>query len=121
MENGELRKIMMIPGEYMLRSEPIQANAGRDTVDIEVANHGDRPIQIGSHFHFFEVNKALRFPRQLAFGKRLNLPAGSAAAGAGPGLWPCRCRVDTTGSEAMSLPIARRIYAQMYGPTVGDR
>ena len=68
----------MIPGEYFLRSEPIQANAGRDTVDIEVANHGDRPIQIGSHFHFFEVNKALRFPRQLAFGKRLNIPAGTA-------------------------------------------
>lgn len=68
----------MIPGEYILRSEPIEANAGRDTVEIDVANHGDRPIQIGSHFHFFEVNKALRFPRQLAFGKRLNIPAGTA-------------------------------------------
>jgi urease beta subunit len=68
----------MIPGEYILRSEPIQANAERDTVDIEVANHGDRPIQVGSHFHFFEVNKALVFPRQLAFGKRLNIPAGTA-------------------------------------------
>jgi urease beta subunit len=69
---------MMIPGEYLLRSEPIQANAGRDTVDIDVANHGDRPIQVGSHFHFFEVNKALVFPRRLAFGKRLNIPAGTA-------------------------------------------
>jgi urease subunit beta len=68
----------MIPGEYMLRSEPIQANVGRDTIDIEVANHGDRPIQVGSHFHFFEVNKALMFPRRLAFGKRLNIPAGTA-------------------------------------------
>jgi urease beta subunit len=68
----------MIPGEYLLRSEPIQANAGRDTVDIDVANHGDRPIQVGSHFHFFEVNKALVFPRRLAFGKRLNIPAGTA-------------------------------------------
>ena len=68
----------MIPGEYLLRSEPIQANVGRDTVDIEVANHGDRPIQVGSHFHFFEVNKALMFPRRLAFGKRLNIPAGTA-------------------------------------------
>jgi len=62
----------------MLRSEPIQANVGRDTIDIEVANHGDRPIQVGSHFHFFEVNKALMFPRRLAFGKRLNIPAGTA-------------------------------------------
>ena len=69
----------MIPGEYLLGPEPIQANVGRDTVEIEVANHGDRPIQVGSHFHFFEVNKALVFPRRLAFGKRLNIPAGTAA------------------------------------------
>lgn len=68
----------MIPGEYILSPEPIQANVDRDTVDIEVANHGDRPIQVGSHFHFFEVNKALVFPRRLAFGKRLNIPAGTA-------------------------------------------
>jgi urease subunit beta len=68
----------MIPGEYILRSDPIQANVDRDTIDIEVANHGDRPIQVGSHFHFFEVNKALVFPRRLAFGKRLNIPAGTA-------------------------------------------
>jgi urease subunit beta len=68
----------MIPGEYILRPEPIQANDDRDTVDLEVANHGDRPIQVGSHFHFFEVNKALVFPRRLAFGKRLNIPAGTA-------------------------------------------
>jgi urease beta subunit len=62
----------------MLRSDPIQANVDRETVDIDVANHGDRPIQVGSHFHFFEVNKALVFPRRLAFGKRLNIPAGTA-------------------------------------------
>jgi urease subunit beta len=68
----------MIPGEYILRSEPIQANVDRETVEIEVANHGDRPIQVGSHMHFFEVNKALVFPRRLAFGKRLNIPAGTA-------------------------------------------
>ena len=68
----------MIPGEYFLRHEPIQANEGRHTVTLEVANHGDRPIQVGSHFHFFEVNKALVFPRHLAFGKRLNIPAGTA-------------------------------------------
>jgi urease subunit gamma/beta len=68
----------MIPGEYILRAEPIEANIGRDTVDIDVTNHGDRPIQVGSHFHFFEVNKALVFPRRLAFGKRLNIAAGTA-------------------------------------------
>jgi urease beta subunit len=68
----------MIPGEYILRTEPIEANVERDTVEIEVANHGDRPIQVGSHFHFFEVNKALVFPRRLAFGKRLNIAAGTA-------------------------------------------
>lgn len=68
----------MIPGEYILRSEPIQANVDRETVEIEVANHGDRPIQVGSHMHFFEVNKALVLPRRLAFGKRLNIPAGTA-------------------------------------------
>jgi urease subunit beta len=68
----------MIPGEYRLASEPIQANAERDTIEIEVANTADRPIQVGSHFHFFEVNKALVFPRRLAFGKRLNIAAGTA-------------------------------------------
>ena len=68
----------MVPGEYILRSEPIQANVGRDTVEINVANVGDRPIQVGSHFHFFEANKALVFPRRLSFGKRLNIPAGTA-------------------------------------------
>jgi urease beta subunit len=68
----------MIPGEYILGAAPIEANAGRETVEIEVANQADRPIQVGSHFHFFEVNKALVFPRRLAFGKRLNIAAGTA-------------------------------------------
>lgn len=69
----------MIPGEYILADEEIVANAGRRTVELIVANSGDRPIQVGSHFHFFEVNKALRFDRALAFGMRLNIPAGTAA------------------------------------------
>jgi urease subunit beta len=68
----------MIPGEYRLAEDPIMANAGRRTVELTVANTGDRPIQVGSHFHFFEVNKALRFDRSLAFGMRLNIPAGTA-------------------------------------------
>jgi urease beta subunit len=73
------REDEMIPGEYILSDAPIQANVGREIVEIEVTNTGDRPIQVGSHFHFFEVNKALLFPRRLAFGKRLNIPAGTAA------------------------------------------
>lgn len=68
----------MIPGEYLLAKSPVAANTGRRTAEIEVANTGDRPIQIGSHFHFFEVNKALRFQRAAAFGMRLNIPAGTA-------------------------------------------
>jgi urease beta subunit len=68
----------VIPGEYLLADGEIVANAGRRTVELTVANTGDRPIQIGSHFHFFEVNRALRFDRALAFGMRLNVPAGTA-------------------------------------------
>ncbi len=68
----------MIPGEYRLKSDPIIANADRRVVEIDVANGGDRPIQVGSHFHFFEVNRALRFDRSQAFGMRLNIPAGTA-------------------------------------------
>ncbi len=68
----------MIPGEYLLGEGDIVANAGRRTVELTVANTGDRPIQIGSHFHFFEVNRALRFDRAQAFGMRLDVPAGTA-------------------------------------------
>ena len=68
----------MIPGEYFLKSEPIEANAGRATARLVVANSGDRPIQVGSHCHFFEVNRALQFDRERAYGMRLNIPAGTA-------------------------------------------
>jgi urease beta subunit len=68
----------VIPGEYILAASPVTANPNRRTVELEVANTGDRPIQVGSHFHFFEVNKALRFDRAEAFGMRLNIPAGTA-------------------------------------------
>ena len=68
----------MIPGEYILKPDPIIANAGRDTATITVVNTGDRPVQIGSHFHFFEVNKQMEFEREKAFGMRLNIPAGTA-------------------------------------------
>ena len=68
----------MIPGEYLLGEGDIEANAGRRTDSLTVANTGDRPIQVGSHFHFFEVNKALRFERAQAWGMRLDIPAGTA-------------------------------------------
>ncbi len=68
----------MIPGEYLLGEGEIVANVGRLTVELAVANTGDRPIQVGSHFHFFEANRALRFDRAKAFGMRLNIPAGTA-------------------------------------------
>jgi urease subunit beta len=68
----------LIPGEYLLGDDDIVANAGRRTVELTVANTADRPIQVGSHFHFFEANRALRFERALAFGMRLNVPAGTA-------------------------------------------
>ena len=68
----------MIPGEYRLAEGDVVANAGRRTVELIVANTGDRPIQVGSHFHFFEANRALRFDRAQAFGMRLNIPAGTA-------------------------------------------
>lgn len=66
------------PGEVLLASGEITANNGRKTIRIIVRNLGDRPVQVGSHFHFFEVNKYLEFPRKEAFGKRLNIPAGTA-------------------------------------------
>ena len=69
----------MIPGEYRLAEGDVIGNVGRRTVELVVANTGDRPIQVGSHFHFFEANKALRFDRAAAFGMRLNVPAGTAA------------------------------------------
>jgi urease beta subunit len=68
----------VIPGEYLLGEGDIIANPGRRTVELTVSNTGDRPIQVGSHFHFFEVNRALRFDRAQAFGMRLNVPAGTA-------------------------------------------
>ena len=68
----------MIPGEFVLESGDVIANAGRRTVELTVENVADRPIQVGSHFHFFEANRALRFDREQAFGMRLDVPAGTA-------------------------------------------
>ena len=68
----------MVPGEYFLRSEPIELNEGRPTARVRVENTGDRPIQVGSHTHFFEVNRALRFSRADAYGHRLDIAAGTS-------------------------------------------
>src|SRR5690349_17221446 len=68
----------MIPGEYFLKDGEVELNAGRPAITLEVANTGDRPIQVGSHYHFFETNQALRFDRQTARGHRLDIPAGTA-------------------------------------------
>ena len=68
----------MIPGEYQLQPGQIAINVGRATRSIIVENHGDRPIQVGSHYHFAETNPALKFDRQQATGYRLNIPAGTA-------------------------------------------
>ena len=68
----------MIPGEYLLEADPIELNAGRRTLRLEVSNRGDRPIQVGSHCHFFEANRYLAFARASAYGMRLNIAAGTA-------------------------------------------
>jgi urease subunit beta len=91
----------MIPGEYFLKSEPIEANTGRATTRVTVTNRGDRPIQVGSHCHFFEVNRALDFDRQASYGMRLNIPAGTAVRFE-PG--------DTKDVELVALAGRRTVY-----------
>jgi urease subunit beta len=68
----------MIPGEMIVQDGEIELNAGRPTLQLKVANTGDRPIQVGSHYHFYEVNEALNFDREQAKGMRLDIPAGTA-------------------------------------------
>lgn len=72
-DNGKLT-----PGEYILKDEDITLNANKESISIKVLNKGDRPIQVGSHFHFFEVNKLLEFDRKRAFGKRLDIASGTS-------------------------------------------
>lgn len=93
----------MIPGETIVASEPAELpiNVGLETKPMEVANTGDRPIQVGSHFHFYEVNTALRFDRDGARGFRLNIPAGTAVRFE-PG--------DTREIELVALAGAREVY-----------
>ncbi|MDB6152404.1 MAG: ureB [Chthoniobacteraceae bacterium] len=102
----------MIPGEIIVASEPafIEINAGREVRVLEVANTGDRPIQVGSHFHFYEVNSALSFKRESARGFRLNIAAGTAVRFE-PG--------DTREISLVALAGTREVYgfnAKINGP-----
>ena len=105
----------MIPGEYLLGEGEIEANAGRRTVALTVANTGDRPIQVGSHFHFFEANRALRFERAQAFGMRLDIPAGTAVRFE-PGDEKVVALVELAGSREV-----HGLNALTDGPTTADR
>lgn len=91
----------MIPGEFDIVAGDIELNAGRATTTITVANTGDRPIQIGSHYHFYETNEALSFPREQARGMRLNIAAGTAVRFE-PG--------QTRTVELIALAGARKVY-----------
>ena len=68
----------MEPGEFLLKKDDIVINENSESLKIEVSNTGDRPIQVGSHYHFYEVNSALKFNRELTLGKRLDIPSGTA-------------------------------------------
>jgi urease subunit beta len=91
----------VIPGEIITRDGEITLNAGRQAITLEVANAGDRPVQVGSHYHFFETNEALRFEREQTRGHRLDIPAGTAVR-----FEPGRTR----GVQLVPLAGARVIY-----------
>ena len=100
----------MIPGEYQIQDGEIELNAGRRTLRLSVANSGDRPIQVGSHYHFFETNDALAFDRASARGMRLNIPAGTAVRFE-PG--------QSREVELVELAGARRVFG-FAGRVMGD-
>ncbi|MDH0700623.1 urease subunit beta [Pseudomonas toyotomiensis] len=100
----------MIPGEYQIADGEIELNASRRTLTLSVANSGDRPIQVGSHYHFFETNDALLFDRTAARGMRLNIPAGTAVRFE-PG--------QSREVELVDLAGARRVFG-FAGRVMGD-
>ena len=100
----------MIPGEIVVADGAIPLNAGRETLILSVANTGDRPIQVGSHYHFAETNQALRFDRAAARGFRLNIPAGTAVRFE-PG--------QERSVELVALAGRRRVYGFL-GEVMGD-
>ena len=104
----------MIPGELIVAQGEIELNSGRPTLRVAVANRGDRPIQVGSHYHFFETNSALEFDREASRGYRLNIPAGTAVRFE-PG--------QTREVELVAYAGERRIYgfnARINGPLEGE-
>ena len=100
----------MYPGEYFLEPGSIELNAGRPTVKVRVENAGDRPIQVGSHTHFFEVNDALRFDRTAAYGRRLDIAAGTSLR-----FEPGEAR-EVALVPLAGLRIARGMNARVNGP-----
>ena len=100
----------MIPGEYLLAEDDVVANPGRASIELVVANTGDRPIQVGSHTHFFEVNDALRFDRKAAYGRRLDIAAGTSLR-----FEPGEAR-DISLIPLAGLRIARGMNARVNGP-----
>jgi len=100
----------MIPGEVIAVDGEIELNAGRETVTLSVANTGDRPIQVGSHYHFYETNPALRFDREVVRGFRLNIAAGTAVRFE-PG--------QTREVELVAYAGARRVFG-FNGKVMGD-
>ena len=99
----------MIPGEMNIKTGDIELNAGRRTVKLKVANSGDRPIQVGSHYHFYETNDALQFDRDAAYGTRLNIAAGTAVR-----FEPGQSRTV----ELVDLAGARKVYG-FHGKVMG--
>ena len=100
----------MIPGEYAIQKGELVLNEGREKVKLSVANLGDRPVQVGSHYHFFETNSALEFNREASYGFRLNIPAGTAVRFE-PG--------QTREIELVAYAGSREVYgfnAQVMGP-----
>ncbi len=105
----------MIPGEYHVKPGQIALNTGRATCRVVVENHGDRPIQVGSHYHFAEVNPALKFDRQQVTGYRLNIPAGTAVR-----FEPGQKREGRAGGLRRS-PRCLRLPRRGHGPSGGKR
>ncbi len=100
----------MIPGEMQVAAGDIKLNEGREVITLDVSNSGDRPIQVGSHYHFFEVNDALNFERKLAYGFRLNIASGTAVR-----FEPGQMRTV----ELVTLSGARKVYG-FAGRVMGD-
>lgn len=122
----------MIPGEILFADDPVVCNEGREVTRLTVLNAADRPVQVGSHYHFAEANPGLEFDRAAARGKRLNVAAGDRRAlrarhprrrrTRAPHAAPGSCRGCAGRREARSMPeISRGAYADLFGPTTGDR